>query len=144
MLAIDLLDVNVWLALIDENHQHHVRARHYWENESVSQLAFCRITMLGLLRLSTNHRVMNGQPLTALDAWQTYQNFCNLPEIVFLPEPIDIQAQFLVWSNLSTFPNHRWTDAYLAAFAHTIGARLVSFDSDYQHFQGLDFFHLQP
>lgn len=30
----DLPDVNVWLALADENHLHHPRALAYWRGES--------------------------------------------------------------------------------------------------------------
>jgi len=42
----DLPDVNVWLALADENHLHHPRARVYWQRESASSIAFCRATIL--------------------------------------------------------------------------------------------------
>ena len=62
-MVVDLLDINVWLALADENHQHHCRARLYWEKESAARLAFCRVTMLGFLRLATHPRAMNGHPL---------------------------------------------------------------------------------
>ena len=68
MAAIDIPDLNLWLALIDADHAHHARARRYWEQEATSEIAFCRVTMLGLLRLLTNSRVMGGAPFTSAEA----------------------------------------------------------------------------
>jgi predicted nucleic acid-binding protein len=33
----DLPDVNVWLALVDENHPHHQTSRGYWQDQSSIQ-----------------------------------------------------------------------------------------------------------
>lgn len=68
MAAIDILDLNLWLALIDPDHAHNARARPYWENEAAAEIVFCRVTMLGLLRLLTNSRVMHGAPFTLAEA----------------------------------------------------------------------------
>ncbi|MEO7416556.1 MAG: VapC toxin family PIN domain ribonuclease, partial [Thermoanaerobaculia bacterium] len=65
---IDLPDINVWLAFSVVDHPHHQRARRYWYEESGDQLAFCRLTSLGFLRLATNATVMGGQPLTVPQA----------------------------------------------------------------------------
>jgi uncharacterized protein len=65
--AIDLPDINVWLAFSVADHVHHQRARLYWYEESGDQLAFCRVTALGFLRLSTNPMAMSGQPFDGLD-----------------------------------------------------------------------------
>jgi predicted nucleic acid-binding protein len=54
-----LPDVNVWLALADENHLHHPRALSYWHEESVPAMVFCRVTMLGFLRLGTHPKVLS-------------------------------------------------------------------------------------
>ena len=50
----DLLDVNVWLALVAQAHSHHQRAGAYWEKEAAACSAFCRVTQLGFLRHLTN------------------------------------------------------------------------------------------
>ena len=139
---VDLPDINVWLALADENHEHHGRAKHYWEQESASRLAFCRVTMLGLLRLSTHRKVMDNKPFTSAEAWQAYRNFRALPEVTLLADPPTLESSLAAWTELPGFPNHRWTDAYLAALSQTSGARLVSFDADFLHFNGLHFLHL--
>ena len=142
MSGLDLPDLNVWLALADADHEHHVRARHYWETEAADQLAFCRVTRLGLLRLLTNRKVMHDAPLTPDEAWRTYQGFMVLPEVAFLNEPADAEKRMSALSHSATFSPHRWTDAWLASLALTAGARMVSFDRDFQTFSGLSFLHL--
>jgi uncharacterized protein len=144
MPVLDLPDLNVWLSLVDPLHQHHNRAKVYWHSESAPELAFCRITELGLLRLLTNNKVMRGAPLTAQQAWSAYRNFQQLPEVIFLGETGAEESQFISWTDSPAFTPHRWTDAWLAAIALRQGARLVSFDSDFRHFAGLDFLHLIP
>lgn len=141
--AIDLPDINVWLAFSVADHAHHQRARHYWYEEAGDQLAFCRVTVLGFLRLSTNVTVMGGQPLTVPQAWQAYAAFRRLPEVLLADEPEDCEAWLERWA-LSSHPTSRqWTDAYLAAFARARGWRLVSFDRDFIHIDGLDLLHLE-
>jgi predicted nucleic acid-binding protein len=41
------------------------------------------------------------------------------------------------WASEVDFRGGHWTDAYLAAFAVSSGARLVTFDSDFGRFGGL-------
>jgi uncharacterized protein len=140
---IDLPDVNVWLAFSVADHPQHQRARHYWYEESGNQFAFCRVTVLGFLRLSTNAKVMSGQPLTVPQAWEAYRAFRRLPEVLLADEPEDCEAWLEHWA-LGNRPTPRqWTDAYLAAFAQAGGMRLVSFDGDFTRFDGLDLLRLE-
>lgn len=140
----DLPDLNVWLALADPDHQHHARARQYWEREALPQLCFCRVSMLGLLRLLSNSKVMQNHPLTPSEAWQAYRSFLALPEVAFLVESPQAESRFMQWSDAPAFSPHRWTDAWLAAQAVTSQSRLVSFDADFHSFPGLSFLHLTP
>lgn len=140
---IDLPDVNVWLAFSVADHAHHARARHYWYEESGDQLAFCRVTALGFLRLATNSAAMGGQPLTVPEAWKAYGEFRRLPEVVLAAEP-DGCEDFLEEWVLGERPTPRhWTDAYLAAFAKAGGLRLVSFDGDFARFENLELLRLE-
>jgi toxin-antitoxin system PIN domain toxin len=140
---IDLPDINVWLAFSVADHAHHQRARRYWYEESGDQLAFCRVTVLGFLRLSTNATVMGGQPLTVPQAWQAYGAFRRLPEVLLADEPEGCEALLERWA-LGDGPGPRhWTDAYLAAFARAGALRLVSFDGDFTRFDGLDLLRLE-
>ena len=133
----DLPDLNVWLALLNAKHPHHAAAKRYWEQDASGRIAFCRITMLGLLRLSTNKVVMGGSPYSTDEAWQAYQAAAALPEVCFMAEPQGIDARLQEHSRAPTFRSADWTDAYLAAFAQLAGLRLVSFDKGFVNYQGL-------
>jgi toxin-antitoxin system PIN domain toxin len=140
---IDLPDINVWLAFSVADHAHHQRARHYWYEEAGDQLAFCRVTVLGFLRLATNAIVMGGQPLTVPQAWQAYDAFRRLPEVLLADEPQGCEAWLERWALANRPTPRQWTDAYLAAFARAGGWRLVSFDRDFARFDGLDWLRLE-
>jgi toxin-antitoxin system PIN domain toxin len=142
MSAVDLPDINVWLALADRDHEHHDRAKSYWEKESAPRLALTRVSMLGLIRLLSNRHVMKGDPFTTAEAWSAYQSFRDLPEVFFLAEPDSAESRMREWSEKPAFPASRLTDAWLASVAYTTRSRLVSFDPDYKQFQGLSFLHL--
>src|SRR3712207_4096745 len=95
----DLPDINVWLALVDRYHAHHTRATRYWRAESAPRIAFCGVTLIGLLRLATQPRVMRGEPFAPPEIWQVYEDYQRLPEAAFLPEPAGVAAQMRSWSN---------------------------------------------
>ncbi len=139
---IDLPDINVWLAFSVADHTHHLRARQYWYEEAADQLAFCRVTALGFLRLATLSAAMGGRPLTVRQAWQAYSEFRRLPEVRLVAEPEDCEAWLGEWALGGRSTPRGWTDAYLAAFARAGGLRLVSFDGDFNQFEGLDFLRL--
>ena len=141
--GVDLPDLNVWLALLNAPHPHHAAAKRYWDeggegdSAPAQRIVFCRITMLGLLRLSTNKVVMGGSPYTIQQAWAAWQAVADLPEVAFLVEPAGIDAML---RSLTTQPKFRlsdWTDAYLAAFARLAGLRLVTFDKGFGQYAGL-------
>jgi toxin-antitoxin system PIN domain toxin len=142
-MAVDLPDVNVWLALSVSHHPHHDRAMAYWSAEAQAQVSFCRITMLGLLRLLTQPRVMGAAALTPGTAMQALQRWQQLPEVSLRAEPATIDATFVPLLT-SDLPPRLLTDAYLAAFALAGGMRLVSFDRDFRRFPGLHLLLLSP
>lgn len=137
-LVVDLPDLNVWLALANADHMFHKAAKRYWE-EVPNEIAFCRVTMMGLLRLITNPKVMANRPFTRKEAWEVYRTFKTLDEVVFLPEPPDVEAYF---KSLEFCPR-LWTDAYLAAFALAGNHRIISFDKDFRQFAGLELLLLE-
>lgn len=139
----DLPDINVWLALIDKRHVHHLAASRYWADATVQSRAFCRVTANGFLRLSTQSKALSN-PLSPHEAWITYRQFLALPIIHWLPEPPELDHIYCALTCAPAFVHHLWTDAYLAAFAITTGCRLVSFDGDFKRFPHLNFLHLVP
>jgi toxin-antitoxin system PIN domain toxin len=137
----DLPDVNVWLALADANHAHHAASQRYWQSQAASLVAFCRVSMLGFLRLST-HRGVLSRSLTSGEAWGIYQQYLDEAEVGFVHEAPTIDDAFCALTCEPDFSQRLWTDAYLAAFALSAGCRVVSFDSDFARFADLDFLHL--
>jgi len=133
-----LLDVNVWLTLLDDGHLHHETVRRWWESLDEQEAAFCRITQMSLLRLLTHAKVMGERVLTSAEAWRVYRKACEDDRVFFVQEPDDLEP---VWESYThgnrTSPN-RWTDAYLAAFAKANAMRLATLDEGFKHFPGLD------
>jgi toxin-antitoxin system PIN domain toxin len=138
----DIPDINVWLALVDQNHVHHAAAACYWDETADSQIGFTRVSMLGLVRLSTQPRVLS-RTLSTREAWQIYRQLLAVPQVTFLEEPDALDQQFAALTTAADFPHRLWTDAYLAAFAIASASRLVSFDADFTRFPGLNFLHLE-
>ena len=112
---VDLLDVNVWLALTDERHVHHQAARVYWNEQRADHIAFCRVTMLALLRLVTHPKVMSGVPFTHDEAWNIYRTYRNLPIVRFLPEAntlettlasLTLKRKMEIWSSRAKYCNY--------------------------------------
>jgi toxin-antitoxin system PIN domain toxin len=137
----DLPDVNVWLALADENHAHHEKARVYWQDQSLPEIAYCRVTALGFLRLSTHPKVLS-RPLTPVEAWAIYQRYRSEADVAFVQDSREVDAEFMTLSCATDFPHHLWTDGYLAALARSRDCRIISFDSDFKRFPRLDFLQL--
>jgi len=138
----DLLDVNVWLALVDENHVHHERALAYWQDQSVREIAFCRVTMLAFLRLSTHPRVLS-RLLAVDEAWEIYQRYRTEAHVGFVGDSPEIDIMFRPLSRQTNSSHHLWTDCYFAALARCNQCRLVSFDQDFGIFENLHFLHLR-
>jgi len=137
----DLPDVNVWLALAVQEHPHHATARHYWAKEAAARVQFCRVTMLGLVRLLTQPRLMGPAALDAAAAFDHYEQFATLPEVGLAVEPADTGAIMRRYAGAG-LPARLITDAYLAAFAAAGGLRLVTFDRDFERFDGLHLLRL--
>jgi uncharacterized protein len=141
----DLPDINVWLALAVQEHPHHAAAKRYWDgvqldmhttpNTAVQKIYFCRVTMLGLVRLLCQPKVVGEGALTLPAAWAVYQSFRALPVIDLLADPADCDTHIqTLLAAQGTLPARLWTDAYLAALAQSTGMRLVSFDRDFERF----------
>ncbi len=134
----DLPDVNVWLALSYAAHQFHARATAYWQEACTSNtpLWFCRSTMLALVRLLAQPKVMGADVLSLPSAMAVYQQWLSTPAVALLPEPLGLEAhvQGLLGADTAPLPNRLWTDAWLAATAEAAGLRMVTFDPDFERF----------
>ena len=139
----DLLDANVWVALSVESHAHHARALQYVQHESATDLAFCRLTELALLRLLSNPQVFGSRAIDGSGAWAALKTLFASPRVTRLDEPAAIDEVLGAWASDLDVRGTHWTDAYLAAFATASGCRLISFDTDFERYPGLSWLHLK-
>jgi len=123
-------DVNVWIALAYEGHQHHASATAWFVRLNGDAVYFCRLTQLGLLRLLTHPSVMQEDVRTQTEAWQAYDAFLQDERVSFQTEvePQQIESAFRRLTSSSRPFTPQWPDAYLAAFAQVAGFTLVTFD----------------
>lgn len=140
--GIKLLDVNVWLALAYSNHQHHAKAKAWFETQAEDTCAFCRITQMALLRLLTNTKIMGPSIQNQLNAWKIYDQMQNDDRVSYLPEPPNLEQIFRTFTQKSSPSQSLWTDAYLAAFAVATGSQFITLDLGFDRFNGLDLFQL--
>ncbi len=120
-------DVNVWFALAVADHPHHRPALEWWHAEG-SLVGFSRLTQLGFLRLLTTASAMDGRPLTNAEAWDIYAEFAGDSRVCLFPEPVGLDDRFGSFSRVNQAAPKVWVDAYLAAFASSSQAVLVTFD----------------
>jgi len=128
-----LIDINVWLALTWDLHPQHASASAWYAalNEpDDSSLLFCRMTMLGFLRLLTNRSVMGGSTITLDNALSVYDQWIRDPRVGLASEPLGIDKQFR--QALSPVSAQAATkaiaDCYLVGFAAAAGAHIVTLD----------------
>ncbi len=133
----DLPDVNFWLALVWQGHAAHVAAKSWWETNQQRQFFFCRVTEMALLRLLTNHAILGDEAKTQSEAWNVYESLRGSPHIEFLAEPPDFNSHWRAISSRDAAATQRWSDDYLAAFAHALGLRVVTFDVGFRNYSEL-------
>ena len=135
----DLPDVNVWLALSFAAHPFHARATAYWQSacDANTPLWFCRTTMLALVRLLSQPKVMGFDVLSLPAAMAVYRQWIDTPVVALLSEPtgLEMQLQSLLGTNSLPLPSRFWTDDLLAATAEAAGLRMVTFDKDFERFK---------
>jgi toxin-antitoxin system PIN domain toxin len=133
----DLPDLNVWLALASSQHIHHRQALHYREQLAAEQVLFCTVTALGLVRLVSQPRLMGDAVKNAAEASELLAAFCRQPGVALAPAEHDGWDVFHHLMRQGNLPPRLCTDAHLAALAMANGWRLVSFDRDFERFEGL-------
>ena len=115
-----LLDVNVLIAAIWENHPHHDRTSRWLAGK---QISVCPLSELGFLRISTNPQVFHA---TMEKARKLLQNFLTERGAGRIPD--DLPA-------LNSHPQKtdRVTDFYLASLAEKHGMKLATLDEKIKH-----------
>jgi uncharacterized protein len=123
-----LPDVNVWIALAIAEHIHHAPAQE-WLDTSGGQVAFCRITQMGLLRILTNRHALGSDTLSPSLAWGAFDAFLRNTRISQIEEPPGLDRHWRAATLHEKLGSNWWTDTYLAAFAAAASFTLVTFDA---------------
>ena len=117
-----LLDVNLLMALLWENHEQHAQARAWFKG--ISGFATCPVVQLGFARVSA-HPLL-GFGLTLEQAFGVLRQFLADPRREFIPDDLSCSDR-VVRTDLMAGSN-QITDRYLVALARQHGFSLATFD----------------
>ena len=135
-MSLSLLDSNVWVSLAIDRHEHHLLALDWFDKASGDASAcFCRMTQNSFLRLLTLKALFEEDTMTNNQAITAYRRLRQDPRVGWLREPEGLESEWFALASLRTPAPKRWMDAYLCAFARSVGADLVTFDRGYLQFE---------
>lgn len=117
-----LLDVNLLVALLWENHEHHSPARRWLRG--VAGFATCPVAQLGFARVSS-HPLL-GYGMTPDQAFSVLRRFLADPRHRFVPDHLSAEDRILR-TDLIAGAQHI-TDHYLVALARQHLMSLATFD----------------
>jgi hypothetical protein len=120
-----LLDVNVLLALLDQAHVFHQRAREWLMSNADTGWASCPITENGFVRIISQPKYP--QPITSTEAIALLQSATVTSLHEFWPADVSLLDSSVVDRSRVHGPR-QLTDLYLLALAVARGGRLVTFD----------------
>jgi toxin-antitoxin system PIN domain toxin len=140
---VNVLDVNVLVALHRPQHQHHDVARQWWQETSGrgEQLTVPDLIWVGFTRVVTHRRIFSA-PSTPEQAWgfvEAMRTQGNYVHYSGHPRLMDAFGRYLHDAGAAA---DLVTDAYIAAAATTLGATLVTFDRDFRRFDDLSVLEL--
>jgi len=140
-----LCDVNVLFALVHRRHVFHETAAEWLAGvRAPGEIAVCRVSQLGLLRLLNIPAVLKTEALPVAQVWTVYDKMKSDERFTFVDEPDDLEASMRALMRGRHFSPKLWQDAYLAAFAISADLALVTFDGGFRQFAGLRFVVLSP
>ena len=120
-----LLDVNVLIALLDENHAHHAAASNWFADHVEQGWASCPLTQNGCVRIVSQPRYPNA--LGVAEAVVRLQAAVSTPYHRFLADDVSLLDDAMVDRRQLLNPR-QLTDVYLLALAVAHGVRFVTLD----------------
>ncbi len=137
-----LVDTNVWVALLIDNHEFHDDAEGWLAGlDEPGGTLVCRATQQSILRLLTTNTVFTPYGSSArsnAQAWSAYHDLLGDERIAFVEEPPGLEAHWERLANRRSPSPKLWMDAYLAAFAIAGGYQFVTTDRAFRQHEGLD------
>jgi len=128
MNSLSFPDVNVWFALLYQNHQQRESALRWWETTPSKTIGMSRFAQMGALRLMTTASVMGGQPFTMAEAWNAYYRLYRDGRVAYFAEAAALDREFEALTKAAQSSPKAWADAFLLAFARCHGGELITFD----------------
>ena len=121
-----LLDVNVWIALLDDAHQFSEEANAFIESPE-ARVATCPLVENGVIRIMAMTSYGRGRGVPMHQVRQRLQQACASLDHAFWPDDVSLRDDTLV--DFSRVQGHQQvTDLYLLALAVRHGGRMVTFD----------------
>ena len=122
---LSLPDVNVLIALLDENHAHHLDASAWFGDHVEEGWASCPLTQNGCLRILSQPRYPH--MLEVADAMSRLKAAVSTPYHLFIADDISLLDDDAV-DPRHLLGHRQLTDTYLLALAVAHDARLVTLD----------------
>ncbi len=120
-----LLDVNVLIALLDENHTHHAATSDWLAERIESGWASCPLTQNGCVRILSQPRYPN--VLDVGEAMARLQTAVSTPHHRFIADDVSLLDYAVVDRRRLSGPR-QVTDVYLLTLAVAHGVRMVTLD----------------
>jgi len=138
--VVSLLDVNVLVALLVPEHEHHVRAMEWFTTDAAEQgWATCVITELGVIRVCA--QLPGGAWPPDITAGRLLVLTASSPAYVWWPDAV---SPVVVPEVRLATTGKQVTDRYLLGIARRNGGQLASFDRALASFGGSDVVCLLP
>jgi uncharacterized protein len=125
-MSVQLLDVNVLIALGWPTHQHHAAAHNWFATIAPAGWATCPMTQCAFVRISTNTKAV-GSPLTPAQAVAALARMTSHAAHVFWADDLPVSSAYFPAAALRG--HQQITDAYLLALCASRGGQLATFDS---------------
>lgn len=121
-----LLDVNVWVALLDEAHVHHQQALAFIQKRRL-QIATCPLIENGVIRVLNLPAYSRFGPVGFEPVRDKLRQICSDLDHTFWPDSISLRTEGLVnWTRV--LGHNQITDVYLLALAVSNLGCLVTLD----------------
>jgi toxin-antitoxin system PIN domain toxin len=121
-----LLDVNVLIALLSRKHDHHRRARSWFEAEGHMDWLTCPTTQNGAIRIMSGAGFSNAT-VTPGNMIGSVLSLTAIGKHRFIPDDVSLLDTSLV-NPARMLASRQVTDIYLLALATRNGAALATFD----------------
>jgi toxin-antitoxin system PIN domain toxin len=120
-----LFDVDVLLALFDQDHSLHAQVRNWWADNNADGWATCPLTQNGFTRVMSQPGYPKPRPIA--DVMQVLRLGLDQANHEFWPDGISI-TDAEMFDRTHILGPRQITDVYLLGLAMTNGGRLVTFD----------------